>query len=270
MYDCTGRITNAHFDAQRSYSKTSKVIVEKCIAGRTSSEATVLPVTAPFVAFDTVSTGSAQSQGVEQAIEILKDSFTQLTNHTEQHVSGLRRQIHLESAALCKLVDTLNTSLEECRGRLDSVAAPVQVDRTVVQSIAQAPGVSALLVLLPVSSPEFSASRVFSMRFAMALSPGHSPVLALKCNGDNHEECTVLETSLPADGTTHIIGGTITHSFAGLECSLNTIPFVGSVRLPFQELHTVELYVASELDAAVTLLETTIDVQRTIQWVSTR
>jgi hypothetical protein len=282
MYDCTGRVNNTPFEMIREIAKmrmkppSYKPLATPFMPPIIPSTSLLLelpglrnPVVEP-IAFDLVSTNSSNhSRDVEAAIEILRDNFFQLTNKTESHISELRSQIHGESAALCKLFDALRFSLDNYQTKVEFLASPVQIDRTVITNTAQPPGILGLLVLLPIKSPDFSNNQIFSIRIALANRSTASPVfITLKCNGDLNEECTVFETRLDADGMSYVINGSITHSFTGLQCCLNNYPFVASVRLPFAEVHTVELYASSEVNSIVTVQETVLEVQRNVSWVS--
>lgn len=285
MYDCTGRVCNTPFEMIREVAKmrmkppTYKSLAPPLMPSTTSFiPSTSFLLESPGLsslvkeptAFDLVSTNSSNhSRDVEAAIEILRDNFFQLTNKTESHISELRSQIHGESAALCKLFDALRSSLDNYQTKVEVLASPVQIDRTVITNAAQKPGILGLLVLLPIKSPDFSNSQIFSIRIALENRSTASPVLiTVKCNGDSNEECTVFETRLDADGMGYVISGSITHSFTGLQCCLNNYPFVASVRLPFAEVHTVELYASSEVNGIITVQETVLEVQRNVSWVS--
>ena len=212
----------------------------------------------------------------EVAISLLRQMLAQLTHKTESEIKEIRKQVHSESAALCALLDASRAQINSCSARLaDIESCGPRVDRSIVRSKATPPGVSGLVVLLPVPSPKFSHYQKLSIKFMTTFSPGEAGAgIILKCNGGEDNECIILETDIASNVTTHPVPGTwflegiITNSFTGLDFSVECGSWSGTRALPFTELHTVELYASSNVEGAIVVLETKIYPAKKVMWVN--
>ena len=299
MYDGTGRIINSHFECNVNFTRNLLLnnkrldrLVRQNAQGSPAPPMppsivpmhplsqtfppmpSIVPTHPLSLASDTIApaverleSGKAEH---ELAISLLRQMLAQLTHKTESEIKEIRKQVHSESAALCALLDASQAQVNSCSARLtDLEISRPRVDRSIVRSKATSAGVSGLVVLLPVPSPKFSHNQKLSIKFLTAVSPGEQRAgIILKCNGGEDNECIVLETDIPSDGTTYLLEGIVTNSFTGLDFSVECGAWSGTRALPFTELHTVELYASSSVEGAVIVLETKIYPAKKVMWVN--
>ena len=281
MYDATGRTNNMVFECVLDVIRRKRTLCRNAIP--IPATTTILPITPPnspvipqyreltsfqnFLApqasndFDSASVSSSKSNiSIENSISLLRNSLGSLESKTQEEVSALRSHVVSESSALRSLVENLQTSI-------DQPQPSILIDRSVAKNKSSDSPI--LLLLIPVSSPRFSTSQAFSIRVSFEKYTGlskHHAELLLKCTGAVGEEITVVDSSIPLDGSVYYITGILSNSYIGLEISITSFPFTQTKRIPFAECYTIELYTICDTDNAVCVSETTLFPVQTIEW----
>jgi hypothetical protein len=260
MYDFSGRVQNVPFEFLRGQYVLERLRKRRLDYEKTFHENSNEDLNEKTLQiFKTEISENFQKEIIKTKEEILKlRSIENYNNYNGMFhtIEKINEEIfNLQKNIKEKLIQVNN--LEKINKEIQKSQSIRSIDRS-VRSIDESNGNFSLVALLPIASPDFSNNLRFSLRFSCS----EMATIMIKCNGESLSneilqinECIVFEQSFLIG--LYIIEGTITNSYTGLDCTINS-PFVESRRLPFDKIKTIELHCVSKNTGTVVVQETTL------------
>ena len=245
MYDFSGRVQNVPFEFLRG-----QYVLERLRKRRLDSEKNFYGNfnDKTFQIFKTEISENFKNEIIKTKEEILNLRSIENNNN----YNGMFHTIEKINEEIFNLQENIKEKLTQVNNleKINKEILKSQPIRSIDRSV-RSPGDSGLVALLPIESPDFSNN----LRFALRFSCNATATIMVKCNGEisqeknsqeknfqEFSECIIFEQTFSIG--LYIIEGTITNSYTGLDCTINS-PCVESRRLPFDIIKNIELHSVS-------------------------